>query len=262
MAYSPNDAAAAELAHDFNNLLLVISGNASLLEEIVQDAPAKELANEILEASSQGEALVRQILVRTQAREVALDAADLNDTTSSTTRQLNLVLGPDISVEMDLSDAVGEVAIDRAELERCITNLLINARDAMENSGVIGVTTRLQRIRAMGRRRPGLRPGNYAVLAVTDRGCGMSQPTRQRIFEPFFSTKSGRGRGLGLAVVFGIAQDIGGHIEVESRQGHGSTFSLYLPVAGSSAGTDRAVGDDLGARVTASDWQGPRHGAP
>lgn len=232
MAYSAIDAATAQIAHDFNNLLSVIFGNASLLEDRVQDVSDKELVEEILKASSQGAALVRQVLVRTQQREFALDPAALNDTIRSTIRQLNPILGSDMDFELDLSDAVDDVGIGRSELERSITNLLLNAREAMADGGQIRIETRIERVRKVsGDDHPGLRPGSYALVTISDSGCGMSPLIQERIFESFYSTKSGEGRGLGLAVVFGVVKEAGGYVDVESRVGHGSSFKLYLPAS-------------------------------
>lgn len=231
MAYPPADAAVAEIAHDFNNLLSVILGNASLLEDRVQDVSEKELVDEIIKASSRGAALVRQILVRTQQREFALDPAPLNDTIRSTVRQLDPIIGPDIDVEVDLSEAVDDVGIGRSDLERSISNLLLNAREAMADGGRIRIETRAERITKASTDQPGQRPGSYALVTISDSGCGMSPLIRERIFESFYSTKSGEGRGLGLAVVFGLAKEAGGYIAVESREGHGSTFRLYLPTS-------------------------------
>lgn len=250
--YSPVDAAAAQLAHDFNNLLSVIQAYAHLLHDQLHDESDKELAQEILAASSKGAALVRQLLVRTKARQSTVETAPLNDTIRNTTNQQRVLLGSNIIVRADLDENVGHVDIRAQELERCIMNLLANARDAIAGGGHIRIETSAQVVMDVDRDRPGLVPGNYAVMAVTDSGPGMSPRIQERIFEPFFSTKPGEGRGLGLAVVFGTAKDHGGYIEVDSREGNGSTFKLYLPRSrGQYRGEEE--GDAGSAGASASD---------
>lgn len=209
----------------------MISGNASLLEKIVEDDSGKKLVEEVLKASSRGAALVREMLVRTQSREITLDPVHLNDCVRETLRQLDPILGPDIDVETDLNDAVGKVGIGRSELERCVANLLLNARDAVSDGGRIRIETRLERIQEVAKNKPGLQPGHYALVVIRDTGCGMDHLVQERIFEPFFSTKEREGRGLGLALIYGVAQETGGYIDVESLEGHGSTFRFYLPTS-------------------------------
>lgn len=204
--------------------------NASLLKTQVQDVEAAELVDEIMRASSQGEALVRRVLVRTEQREVILDPSPLNETIRSALRQARTTLGSLIIVKLDLSEAVDEVEIGRLDLERALLNLLLNARDAMAGRGQIHISTRVESVTKADPDRPGLSSGDYALLSVRDSGCGMSPAIQARIFEPFYSTKIGESRGLGLAILFGIVKEVGGYVDVESREGHGSTFKLYLPI--------------------------------
>lgn len=230
MAYTADEIATAQIAHDFNNLLSVISGNASLLEGLVDDHPQGTLVQEILKASARGEALVRQLLVQTRSRKSNFEHAALNATIERTIHQLGPILGDHIDVTTDLSESVRFVAIGHSELERCISNLLLNAGDAMPDGGQIWIETRSVLVAEMRDSSPGLRPGSYGVMAVEDTGHGMSPEVQEHIFQPFYSTR-GAGRGLGLAWIFGMVREIGGYIDAKSRQGSGSTFELYLPLS-------------------------------
>jgi signal transduction histidine kinase len=146
---------------------------------------------------------------------------------------LTRLVGPEVRIDLALSDAPWSVLADAGQMEQVVLNLVVNARDAMPRGGVITIGTANRAVRvAKSERDPGLDPGEYVALTVRDTGSGMSAETRERIFEPFFTTKSeGRGTGLGLSTVFGIATNAGGVVLVDSEPGVGTEFRMLLPRA-------------------------------
>lgn len=218
---------AGGVAHDFNNLLTVITGFGELaLMELPPEHPQTEALTEILRASEKAALLTRQLLTFSRRDVVQPVAVDLNDALKDIHRMLLRVIGEDLQVHLVLCSESPTVMIDRGQLEQVVMNLAVNARDAMPAGGQLTLETSLEDLEEPT---PDLAAGRYVRLAVSDTGCGMDDPTRQQIFEPFYTTKGAGGTGLGLATVFGIVRGAGGMVEAYSEVGLGSTFKVYLP---------------------------------
>jgi signal transduction histidine kinase len=221
---------AGGIAHDFNNLLTVINGYGQMvLEELPEESHARQPLGEILKAGRRAAALTRQLLDYARKQLVRPVAFDLNARVADLAGMLRRLIRDDIEVRTELPAGLGEVKADPGQVEQALMNLVVNAQDAMPAGGRLTITTAQVEV---GEGHPEVRPGPYAVLAVADTGVGMTEEVRRQVFEPFFTTKPvGQGTGLGLAQVYGIARQAGGHVEVESRVGEGATFRLYLPLA-------------------------------
>jgi signal transduction histidine kinase/CheY-like chemotaxis protein len=248
---------AGSLAHDFNNLLTVVNGCAGLLLADLDPAdPRRREAEDILEAGQRGAALTRQLLAFSRRQVLRPRPLDLNAVVEGMVGMIRRLLGEDIEVQTRLAPGLGAVLADPTQMEQVLMNLAVNARDAMPGGGRLLLETSPVELEAGSR---GIRPGSYVVLTVADTGCGMDQATRARIFEPFFTTKEpGRGTGLGLATVYGIVEQSGGHIEVDSAPGQGTTFRLYFPcvaqaVSESPAGEPRLLPRGLGTVLLVED---------
>lgn len=231
------------IAHDFNNLLTVILGYAEVVAARPEAQAVSDAAKEIHRAAERAAELTRQLLTFSRRGTARAAGADLNAVVIELMPMLERLIGEHIAIDQHLDSNVGTVVADKGELEQIIVNLCVNARDAMPEGGRILVTTSLGRA---DRAPPGLRPklsaGSYAVLAVTDTGTGMTADIQARIFEPFFTTKQiGSGTGLGLSMIYGIAEQRGGAVHVESVAGRGSTLSVWLPL-GRAAATPIEVG--------------------
>jgi PAS domain S-box-containing protein len=218
---------AGGVAHDFNNLLTVINGYAALLlQDLGEGAPQARAAGAILDASEHAAALTRQLLTFARKQLIAPRALDLNAAVADAQGMLRRLIGDDIVLAQDLQPGLGHVRADPTQVQQVILNLAVNARDAMPRGGQLSFATRHVESGAGGR------AGRYVLLAVADTGCGMTEEVKAHLFEPFFTTKGpGKGTGLGLSTVYGIIQQAGGHIEVESHPGLGTTFRVYLPRA-------------------------------
>ena len=221
---------AGGVAHDFNNLLTIIIGYAASLEEQLRSSPAgaKELA-ELRAAAEKAASLTRQLLAFSRRQLLQPRPVQLNRIITQMETMLRRTIADEIALTVSLSQDLAIVLADRTQLEQVILNLVINARDAMPEGGVIEIKTRNQ---VLATDNPeGLRPGEYVELIVSDTGAGMDPQTRARIFEPFFTTKGARGSGLGLATVYGIVKQSGGAIRCESAVGAGTRFVIVLPKA-------------------------------
>jgi PAS domain S-box-containing protein len=225
---------AGGVAHDFNNLLMVILGHAALALEngAVPPAVVGDL-EEIQKAASRAAALTRQLLAFSRRQLLQPRELDLNAVVAELAPMLQRLIGEDIAVVSRLDPALGHVRADRGQLEQVLMNLALNGRDAMPGGGTLTFETSNVEIQGDDEGRwAGVAPGRYVRLAVTDTGIGMTREVREHAFEPFFTTKlPGKGTGLGLATVYGILQQSGGHVRVESEPGRGSTFTVYLPLA-------------------------------
>lgn len=225
---------AGGVAHDFNNLLtVIISGTEVLLGGSLQDERQRDLLQMIKQSGERGAALTRQLLAFSRKQVLAPVALDLNELVANIEKMLRRLIGEDIELTTSLSANLYTVKADPGQVEQIIMNLVVNARDAMPGGGKLTIHTSNATLDEVSSSRlAGSSPGDHVVLTVTDTGCGMDQATRARIFEPFFTTKEvGKGTGLGLATVYGVVQQSGGSIDVESEPGHGATFRIYLPRA-------------------------------
>jgi CheY-like chemotaxis protein len=225
---------AGGVAHDFNNLLTVILGSSDfMLARGKLDGPDQESAAMIRDAGRRGAALTRQLLTFSRRQVLAPEVLSLNARVTNLESMLRRLIGEDITLVTDLDPGLCPVETDPGQIEQVIMNLAVNSRDAMPQGGRLTIRTRTVELNeAYAEDRPSVRPGTYAVLAVEDSGVGMDEETKRHLFEPFFTTKEvGKGTGLGLAAVYGIVKQSGGHIEVESEPGRGTTFKIYLPRA-------------------------------
>jgi PAS domain S-box-containing protein len=225
---------AGGIAHDFNNILTSVLGFSQfLLDQFPADSPYRADVEEIYRAAELAAALTRKLLAFSRRQPVNPQVLDLNEATQDACRMLTRLLGEDVRLELDTSARPAVVKADPGQLEQVVLNLAVNARDAMPQGGRLRIRTFTSRL-ADGLLHGGgvVPPGEYAVLSVADEGSGMTPDVLGRIFEPFFTTKGGtRGSGLGLSSVYGIVQQAGGHIVVQSTAGRGSTFDLYFPAA-------------------------------
>ena len=225
---------AGGVAHDFNNLLTVIAGYSNLLfyDPNCNDEQ-RDHAEQIQQAAERAAALTGQLLTFSRKQVVRNRAVHLNTTLEGIGNMLRRLAGEDIELIYRLNPELGAVIADPGQIEQVIMNLAINARDAMLGGGKLLFETRNVVVDSSRlAHNPEIEPGLYALLTVTDSGCGMSAETQTQIFEPFFTTKEkGKGTGLGLSIVYGIVQQSGGYITVTSRVGYGSTFAIYLPLS-------------------------------
>jgi CheY-like chemotaxis protein/two-component sensor histidine kinase len=231
---------AGGIAHDFNNLLTVVSGNAELLlEALPEDDDRRMDAEEIRDAADRAAGLTRQLLAFSRQQVLKPDLMHITDVVKELSPLLRRVVGEDIDVVIRTSDTPGAVLADRTQLEQVVMNLVVNARDAMPNGGVLSITTdEIELDREYADAHLGVSPGPYVQLIVADTGVGMDSETRTRVFEPFFTTKGpGAGTGLGLSTVDGIVRQSEGHIWLYSEPGLGTTFKIFLPnVTGDAQG--------------------------
>jgi two-component system, cell cycle sensor histidine kinase and response regulator CckA len=223
---------AGGVAHDFNNLLTVISGYSDLLlSELDPGDPLHRHAAAINNAAARATGLTRQLLAFSRRQVLQPTALDLNAVVTETGKMLQRLIGEDIALVTTLDPALGRVNADPGQLEQVILNLAVNARDAMPEGGRLTLeTANVELGEADAHRQVGVIPGRYVRLTVRDTGIGIDAATQSHLFEPFFTTKElGKGTGLGLATVYGIVTQSGGHIEVDSTPGRGTTFRVYLP---------------------------------
>ena len=265
------------IAHDFNNLLSVMVGNLQLLARSLRESPRLLRQTEsALNAAVRGGELTRRLLAFARQQMLEPRTVDLNAMIGGMYELLRQSLTGDIEIRRSLDATLWPVRADPGQIENAVLNLVINARDAMPEGGVITLSTR--NVSGTGERSsedtaPG--SGDYAVLEVSDNGAGMSADVLKRVFEPFFTTKGvGKGSGLGLPMVYGFVKQSGGHVEIASEPGKGTTVQLYFPrtqalierpgVAGSSATVDLPGGtetiliveDNAAVRATAVDILG------
>lgn len=233
---------AGGIAHDFNNVLTAINGYGELvLEELPASDPLRPDVEEITRAGGRGADLVRQLLAFSRREAVRPEIVAPDSIIAGLEKMLRRLIGADVELETRLESSPGHVRVDRAQFEQAILNLAINARDAMPDGGRLTISTR----RAAEPRSPG---GAQVEIAVADTGSGMSPDVQAKIFEPFFTTKEkGKGTGLGLSTVYGIVQQSGGAIRVESLPGAGATFRITLPEVEAAPPADPALAAPPGA---------------
>ena len=222
---------AAGISHDFNNLLSVILGYTG---ELLENAPAtggREELDQIRIAGERAAELVRQLLIFSRQQMLSPKIVDLNVLVGNLTRMLGRLVGEQIELAFLPGVDLGLVKADPGQLEQVVTNLVVNARDAMPTGGKLTIANcNIELGVPYSKDHFGVTPGPYVMVSVSDTGVGMDRATQQQIFEPFFTTKApGKGSGLGLSTVFGIVKQSHGHIWVYSEPGHGTTFKLYFP---------------------------------
>jgi two-component system cell cycle sensor histidine kinase/response regulator CckA len=223
---------AGGIAHDFNNLLMVIQGYADLLTDRLPPGQVlRRNAEQIQMAAQRATSLTQQLLAFSRKQMLAPKVLNIQNVVSDMEKILRRLIGEDIELETSWEKDLWLVKADRSQIEQVIMNLAVNARDAMPHGGRLTIETANVELDSSFASTPSiLSPGKYAMLAVTDNGCGMDAKTQAHVFEPFFTTKEkGRGTGLGLATVYGIVKQSGGYVWVYSEPQHGTTFKIYLP---------------------------------
>jgi signal transduction histidine kinase/ActR/RegA family two-component response regulator len=259
---------AGGVAHDFNNLLTVIKGHSDLLEEkISSSAPMFHSITQVKKATDRATSLTRQLLAFSRMQVLQPKILDLNALIVETCKMLPVLIGEDIDFKFYAARSLGMVKADPSQIEQVLMNLAVNARDAMEKKGG-KLTIRTRNVvldEEYSKAHPPTVPGQYVLLEVEDSGKGMDAQTKARIFEPFFTTKElGKGTGLGLSTVYGIVKQSGGYIWVESEQGKGTKFQIFLPQSGESvpsAGSESgssSSGSGFGTVLLAEDEEAVR----
>jgi PAS domain S-box-containing protein len=230
---------AGGVAHDFNNLLGIVTACSELLRNKV-DAEGVELIENIREAAKRGASLTRQLLAFSRRQPIQTQVLDLNDRLKQVSKLLTPLMRDDVEILHLPRSQNAIVEVDPGQLDQIVVNLAVNARDAMPRGGRLILETAVFDFdEAFAREHPSMSAGRYVMLAISDSGMGMNEATRSRIFEPFFTTKeTGKGTGLGLATVYGIVKQSGGHIWVYSELGQGTTFKIYLPSAEKKLGPE------------------------
>jgi PAS domain S-box-containing protein len=224
---------AGGVAHDFNNVLTAIGGHARLLLDQLPDGDAmRGDVAEIVTASDRAAGIVRQLLAFSRQQPVQPEVLDLNEAARGIEKMLRRIIGEDIDLELTLAAAPALVCCDPHHIEQVLMNLAVNARDAMPDGGRLGISVAGE-----------AGPAPQVRLSVADSGSGMTPEVRQRLAEPFFTTKQpGKGTGLGLTTVYGIVRQAGGHVEVETAPGQGTRFDVYLPAADPASAPRRRCG--------------------
>ncbi len=221
---------AGGIAHDFNNLLSIIIGYTSLTEsKLGAGSSVRENTTQVLKAADSAKNLIRKLLAFSRKQILNPELLNVNELISELSGMLSRVLDERVKLELRLGSRVGNIEADRSQIEQVILNLVVNARDAMPQGGVLTIDTLSANV--LHDAHPELE-GEYEAIRVSDTGIGIDDSVRLRIFEPFFTTKQeSGGTGLGLATVYGIVKQSGGHVEVESKLGEGSSFTIYFPKA-------------------------------
>src|SRR5712692_9610513 len=231
---------AAGVAHDFNNLLTAIGGRCYLvLNALTSENPIRREIEIIQDAAERAAKLTHQLLAFSRKQILDPCVLDLNATVTGIEPLLRRMIREDIEIATALDSAAGRVKADAGQIEQVLLNLAVNASDAMPNGGWLTLATgNVTLDEVYARTHAEVEPGPYVMLSVSDTGHGMTAEVQAHIFEPFFTTKEvGKGTGLGLATVYGIAKQSGGHITVHSEPGHGAVFKLYLPRVEEAPGT-------------------------
>ncbi|MBL8713099.1 MAG: response regulator [Alphaproteobacteria bacterium] len=214
------------IAHDFNNLLTVILGNTRIMRRRLAEIPAAQgtaiapKVDAVESAAQRGADLVRHLMVFSRQQELKSVTVDIGTVLSDTVALLERTLGKGITLALTAEQGMRPVHVDATLLENAVINISVNARDAMPQGGTLSISARQVVFNDRG----------HVLISIADTGTGMPEHVRERIFEPFFTTKpAGEGTGLGLAMVYGFIRQTGGHIEVDSEAGRGTTFRIYLP---------------------------------
>lgn len=222
------------VAHDFNNLLAVVLGNLMLIEEQCQAHPELlEMVGDALDATRSGVELTSRLLAFGRRQPLHPEITDIREQVLATSRLLSRTLGERIAIRLDLAPETGLVHVDRSQLEASLLNLALNARDAMPDGGLLTIAVReLALDAAEACADHAIEPGRYVALTVADTGHGMDADVLQHAVQPFFTTKpAGAGSGLGLSMAYGFVHQSGGHLQIDSTRGVGTSVALYFPLA-------------------------------
>jgi PAS domain S-box-containing protein len=239
---------AGGVAHDFNNILQVTLGYSELMleDEVLPERYRADL-RKIHESASRGADLVQRLLVFSRRRETKAELLDLNSRISEMRKMLERTLPKMIEIQLVLAEGLARINADPTQVDQVLMNLAVNARDAMPDGGKLIIeTANITLDEEYSRTHLEVKLGPYVVLIITDTGAGMDEATLEHIFEPFYTTKeTGKGTGLGLAMVHGIVQQHGGHIECYSEPGAGTTFKIYFPALVSDEEPEEKVAGPL-----------------
>jgi signal transduction histidine kinase len=222
------------IAHDFNNILATVRGWIYMLENKSQgESELLQYTDQIHNSLNKAKNLIGSLVAFSRMQTIQMKVIDLNSLIRKLTPTLAGIAGGDIEVALALTDAELFISADAVQVEQVLMNLCSNARDAMPDGGALTIRTQPAIIDGGRTGSSGaMRSGRYALLSVGDTGTGIVEEIRGKVFDPFFSTKQvGKGTGLGLAIVYGIVEQHGGFIDVESKTGEGTTFTIYLPLA-------------------------------
>jgi PAS domain S-box-containing protein len=221
------------IAHDFNNLLMAILGSLEIARRRITDEAVRRLIDNAIHGAERGATLTQRMLVFARRHELNVEAVDIPSLVRGMTEMVERSLGPSVMIETRFPNGLSAVKTDPNQLEMALLNLMVNARDAMPQGGCIVVAARHETLDA-GQAQ--LEPGAYVCLSVTDSGEGMDETTLAKAMDPFFTTKGvGKGTGLGLPMVHGLAQQSGGQLVLKSQKGNGATAEIWLPIAESLA---------------------------
>ncbi len=225
------------VAHDFNNLLTIVIGGSETLTEQLANPQQRQLAGLILQAAEQGSELIRRLLAFARRQPLEPHPFDVNALLDSMASLIKRTLGADLRFSFDIDPDLRPAFADPAQTESAILNLCLNARDAMPDGGTLTIgTANVTLSEDYVRLRPEAQAGEYAAIRITDTGTGIAPDVVAHIFEPFFTTKeTGKGTGLGLSMVYGFVQQSKGHLDLATKPGGGTTFTLYLPLADADA---------------------------
>ena len=234
---------AGGVAHDFNNLLTVILNYSDiLLKTAGPDHPWYGFLSEIHQAGERSAELTRHLLTFCQKQLVEPMLFDLNESVQKLEQMLKILIGENFELRLNLGPNVGPVRMDSGQIDRILVNLVLNARDAVLDQGCITIET--ANVEISESQFPNLAAGSYRCIQVSDNGCGIPVAHRERIFEPFFTTKQpGKGTGLGLASVYGIVNQCGGHITFKTEVGHGTKFWVYIPAVNATVKLENSLKD-------------------
>ncbi|MEO8882937.1 MAG: PAS domain S-box protein [Devosia sp.] len=221
------------LAHDFNNLLTVITGNLEMLEPRLSDDRQRLLLTEARAAADDGAKLTGQLLAFGRRQPLHAQLTDIGPLVSGFSDLMRRTLGEAVELRTVISGSANRAQVDASELQNALLNLALNARDAMPKGGRLTIEISRSRVDVdYAQMYPEVRPGDYVLISVTDTGEGMSAEVKQHAFEPFFTTKEpGSGTGLGLSMVYGFVKQSGGHVQLYSDEGRGTSVRLFLPAA-------------------------------
>ena len=220
------------VAHDFNNLLTVILGNLEFIEtKLENDEKGRKFVGTAMRAVRRGSDLTQRLLAFSRRQPLSPTPTDVNALVSGMTELLHRAIGEAVEIETVRASGLWQAMVDASQLENAILNLALNARDAMPEGGRLTIETANGSIdHDYARHHAEVVPGRYVMVAVSDTGTGMTPEIVDRVFDPFFTTKEeGKGSGLGLSMVFGFVKQSGGHVNIYSEPGHGTTVKLYLP---------------------------------